>query len=214
MYGKDHKRVAEEISKKLNLSDKEKNALLKGIIEPDITRGRGEAHHYRKKYKIFDEIIRAKRYFNQGERIKACYHLGKALHFIQDSLITAGGKHDFIEERISSYKFYLPEPEELSLKEVYSLIKEMRKYDEIKRIVDEILRISILISYNVLRKHKFDDVGGYKRSKIYFLLRTAGLILLPISFFTSYILLIPSIILIIIFSTSPSYIDYKIWYNI
>jgi len=218
MLGKDHKRLAEDIAKILKLNYKEKSALIKGSIDPDKERGRGEAHHYRKKYKIFDEVILSKKFFNKGDRISACYHLGKALHFIADTSITAGGKHDYIEENMGKKKFFIPKLKVFSLKEIYNLIDSIKQEEDLPKIATNIGEVAYLVSYNVFRKNEFDDKEGFYKAKKFFFLRIFSFVFILLSFLFKDILKVIFISVgllgIFIFSTSPSYTDYKIWYNI
>jgi hypothetical protein len=86
MKWKDHRRIARAIAQKLDLPEE---MLVKGSIEPDISRGAYERHHGAFS-SVMDELKIARRFQLEGSRWEAAGHLGRAVHYIHDSCTGKG----------------------------------------------------------------------------------------------------------------------------
>jgi hypothetical protein len=87
MLWKTHTRICYEALRRLGitLSDEVDESFREGIVQPDKDRGPFDSHHHGKSAEIEDNLIRARGYFLQNDLPYAFFHLGVALHYIQDS---------------------------------------------------------------------------------------------------------------------------------
>ena len=85
MLWKTHIRIAYKILSKLGLpnSTSEANQLREGSIAPD--KWKDYPHHHWKSESIRTHILVARKFFLSNNLSKAYFHLGVALHYIQDS---------------------------------------------------------------------------------------------------------------------------------
>ena len=85
MLWKTHIRIAYKILSKLGLpnSTSEANQLREGSIAPD--KWKDYPHHHGKSESIRTHILVARKFFLSNDLSKAYFHLGVALHYIQDS---------------------------------------------------------------------------------------------------------------------------------
>ena len=90
MLWKTHIRISKEVMYRLRvpLSSAEVSFLREGVVAPDKWRGRYESHHYGRSDEIKRHLMAARRLFLQNDLPNACYNLGIALHYIQDSFVS------------------------------------------------------------------------------------------------------------------------------
>ncbi len=108
MLWRTHIRIVNEILRKLgfSLSSPEANRLRDGVIIPD--RWRDFPHHHGKSEPIKEHVVKARMLFLDGNLPEACFHLGVALHYIQDSytsLSTRSRHHTRWEEQVDQAHF-------------------------------------------------------------------------------------------------------------
>lgn len=87
MLWKTHIRISNEALRRIGitLSDDVDESFREGIVQPDKERLRYDAHHHGKSTQIVDNLMKARGYFLQDDLPFAFFHLGVALHFIQDA---------------------------------------------------------------------------------------------------------------------------------
>jgi hypothetical protein len=87
MLWKTHIRICYEALRRLGitLSDEVDESFREGIVQPDKDRGPYDKHHHGKSAEIEDNLMKARGYFLQDDLPYAFFHLGVALHYIQDS---------------------------------------------------------------------------------------------------------------------------------
>lgn len=85
MLWKTHLRISFEVLRKLRitLTDEVKQSFRDGIIAPD--QWKDFPHHHGKSNDIRNHLMKSRGYFLQDNLPKAYFHLGVALHYIQDS---------------------------------------------------------------------------------------------------------------------------------
>jgi len=98
-----HLRIANEVLRELNIAQSSEEAaqLREGSILPD--KWGDYPHHHGKGNNIEANILRARESFLSGDIRKACFHLGVALHYIQDSytsLSSRSAHHERWEQQI------------------------------------------------------------------------------------------------------------------
>lgn len=108
MLWRTHIRMANEILHRLGIpeSSPEAASLREGIIAPD--KWRDYPHHHGKARSIEKHIMKAREFFLNDNLIKAYFHLGVALHYIQDSytsLSTLSKHHTHWEEQMDEAYF-------------------------------------------------------------------------------------------------------------
>lgn len=90
-----HIRIAHEVLRNLGIpkNSQEAMSLREGIITPD--NWRDFPHHHNKEKEIREHLLEARRLFLEDDLINACFHLGVALHYIQDSYtsLTSRSEH-------------------------------------------------------------------------------------------------------------------------
>jgi len=95
MLWRTHIRIGYEVLRRLRISKTsiEARSLREGIITPD--KWKDFPHHHSKGREISKHIIEARKLFLKDDLKKACFHLGVALHYIQDSYtsLTSRSKH-------------------------------------------------------------------------------------------------------------------------
>lgn len=100
-----HTRIAAELSRKMRLSKEHEKILLDAILEPDRWRSRNfrVSHHYLQYDIILSHLKMARKAYLENNMPSCLYHLGIALHFLQDALIPSPREfrqaHDRIEAR-------------------------------------------------------------------------------------------------------------------
>jgi hypothetical protein len=87
MLWKTHIRICNEALRRLGitLSDEVAKSFREGIVQPDKNRSTYESHHHGKYLEIEGNLIKARGHFLQNNLPYAFFHLGVALHYIQDS---------------------------------------------------------------------------------------------------------------------------------
>src|SRR3990170_1940601 len=108
MLWKTHIRLANEVLYKLGLpiSSPEADGLREGSVVPD--KWKDYPHHHGKDGKIRKYIMAARRYFLDEDLPNAYFHLGVALHYIQDSYTSFSSrfeKHNDWEQQIEQARF-------------------------------------------------------------------------------------------------------------
>jgi hypothetical protein len=87
MQWRTHNRISNEALRRLGitLSDEVYESFREGIVQPDKERGRYDSHHHGRSAEIMDNLVKARRYFLQDDLPYAFFHLGVALHYVQDA---------------------------------------------------------------------------------------------------------------------------------
>jgi hypothetical protein len=108
MLWKTHLRISFEVLRRLgiSLSDEVDQSFRNGILAPD--QWQDYPHHYGKSHKIRENLMRSRGYFLRDDLPNAFFHLGVALHYIQDSYTSMASsyfKHHIWEECIEDANF-------------------------------------------------------------------------------------------------------------
>jgi hypothetical protein len=108
MLWKTHIRISFEVLRKLgiSLSNEVFQSFKNGILAPD--QWKDYPHHYGKSVTIRQHLMKSRRCFLQDDLPNAFFHLGVALHYIQDSYTSMASfysKHHSWEEDIESASF-------------------------------------------------------------------------------------------------------------
>jgi len=108
MLWRTHIRIAYKILDRLGIpkSSPEAASLREGIITPD--KWKDFPHHHDKESDIEEHIMKARGFFLDNDLEKACFHLGVALHYVQDSytsLSTRSEHHTRWEEQMDEAYF-------------------------------------------------------------------------------------------------------------
>lgn len=108
MLWRTHIRIANEVLYKLEISKSspEADSLREGIIAPD--KWKDFPHHHSKEREIEKHIMNARKFFLHDNLENAFFHLGVALHYIQDSYVslsTRSTHHTHWEEQIDDAYF-------------------------------------------------------------------------------------------------------------
>ena len=108
MLWKTHLRISFEVLNRLgiSLSPETTQHFREGIIAPD--QWKDYPHHYGKSKEIKHHLMKARGYFLKDDSANAFYHLGAALHYIQDSHTSFASfypKHHSWEESIENSSF-------------------------------------------------------------------------------------------------------------
>ena len=106
MLWKTHIRITLGVARRLGipLSNIEAERLKEGVLAPDKWKD-DYPHHYGKSEKISQYLLSSRQYFLNDDLLNAYYHLGIALHYIQDSYTSYASfypKHHQWEESIDS----------------------------------------------------------------------------------------------------------------
>jgi hypothetical protein len=112
MHKRAHISIARAIFRKLNLSRDYEKIFIRAIVEPDNWRRRNPRykHHYLQYNTILENIKQARRAYMNGNISTCLWHLGIALHFIQDAFIPSPRTqelqkiHAHLEKKMKSYK--------------------------------------------------------------------------------------------------------------
>lgn len=108
MLWKTHFRISFEVLRRLgiSLSNEVAQSFKNGILKPD--QWKDYPHHYGKSENIKEHLMKSRGYFLQDDLPNAFFHLGVALHYIQDSYTSMASfypKHHSWEEDIESANF-------------------------------------------------------------------------------------------------------------
>jgi hypothetical protein len=108
MLWKTHVRISYEVLRRLgiSLSDEVAKSFKDGILAPD--QWKDYPHHYGKSENIKQHLMKSRGYFLQDDVPNAFFHLGVALHYIQDSYTSMASfypKHQSWEESIEYANF-------------------------------------------------------------------------------------------------------------
>lgn len=108
MLWQTHIRIANEVLFKLGISKSsvEADRLREGSVTPD--KWEDYPHHYGKSGKIEKYVLEARRLFLNDDLVEACFCLGVALHYIQDSytsLLSRSRHHSRWEQQIEESYF-------------------------------------------------------------------------------------------------------------
>jgi|SRR3989339_753201 len=220
MLGRDHVRLAGRIASFLELSSSERKSLYAGTVAPDRERGRGESHHTRKKFKIWDELVETRFCLNKGLKEKAASHLGTSLHFLADSCIKSGTAHDAIEEMLAEKVFIFPEIPVLSLKNLYGKIMEIRPAEDLDLIMQNVSYGGFLTAFHAYRRTApapEDLLDRRAAGKIFVLKMIISLCLFSLFFFLdtapAFFMTAPCFTALFIFSKHPDYWEYRKWFR-
>jgi hypothetical protein len=87
MLHSSHRKIAQEVIWRLGApsSRAEMSMLMEGVIAPDVEEV--PRHHYDNSHLTNPELQQARSYFLRDDLPNAYYHLGRALHYIQDSYV-------------------------------------------------------------------------------------------------------------------------------
>jgi len=108
MLWKTHIRISFEVLRRLgiSLSEEVSQSFKNGILAPD--KWKDYPHHHGKSEKIREHLMKSRGYFLQDEMPNTFFHLGVALHYIQDSYTSMASfypKHHSWEEDIEYANF-------------------------------------------------------------------------------------------------------------
>lgn len=112
MKWKDHRRLIGAATQRHHVSPFTYKGLMEGVVYPDKTNSwrkkhgkRLESHHHPDTDKIIKLIWQARRHWLNGKENDAGFQLGRALHYIHDSLVSKGflgWSHDSNENEINT----------------------------------------------------------------------------------------------------------------
>lgn len=95
MLWETHIRLANEILRKLGISKSsvEADRFREGSVTPD--KWKDYPHHHGKSGSIRKHITKARRFFLDGDLPNACFNLGVALHYVQDSYTSLSSRSEY-----------------------------------------------------------------------------------------------------------------------
>lgn len=108
MLWRTHIRIVNKILSELKISKFgfEASRFREGVVAPD--KWRDFPHHYGKSRSIEKNIMKARSFFLNDELANACFHLGVALNYIQDSYVSLSSRsrhHACWEEQMDEAYF-------------------------------------------------------------------------------------------------------------
>jgi len=161
MHKRTHISIARAIFRKLNLPRDYEKIFIRAIVEPDNWRWRKPRykHHYPQYNTILENIKQARRAYINGNISTCLWHLGIALHLIQDAFIPSPRTrelrkiHAHLERKMESYKsessLYINESFIISspkfIKSILSSIKWIYNEEDLEMIV----KVSVIVTLAV-----------------------------------------------------------------
>jgi hypothetical protein len=156
MLWKTHIRITEEVLHRLGMSESSAEAvqLREGVLAPD--KWGDYPHHYGKSRAIQKYLVEARQFLLKGDIVNACFCLGVALHYVQDSYTSLSSRspnHILWEQQIE--KSYFVDDLKKTIRGVfqnqsYLAQKYLELYDALSREVvgkDDTLQIATLLGH-------------------------------------------------------------------